>query len=107
MEWNMEENFSMEWKIVSMEWKIASMKYGKIVFHSIPCPADSQCSVGIQNDQKLYFFALIVSFISLQVFLSKEMRKQKVYFLCTAQALIISFKLEIALVDLDFTVILK
>ena len=40
MEWNMEENFSMEWKIFGMEWKkIASMKYGKIVFHSIPCPA--------------------------------------------------------------------
>ena len=39
MEWNMEENFSMEWKIFSMEWKkIASMEYGKIVFHSIPCP---------------------------------------------------------------------
>ena len=36
MEWNMEwkifskENFSMEWKIFSMEWKkIASMNYGK------------------------------------------------------------------------------
>ena len=29
MEWNMEENFSMEWK------KIALMEYGKIVFHSI------------------------------------------------------------------------
>ena len=38
MEWNMEENFSMEWKIFSMEWKkIASMEYEKIVFHSIPC----------------------------------------------------------------------
>ena len=37
MEWNMEENFSMEWKIFSMEWKkIASMKYRKIVFYSIP-----------------------------------------------------------------------
>ena len=37
MEWNMEENFSMEWKIFSMEWKkICSMEYGKIVFHSIP-----------------------------------------------------------------------
>ena len=39
----MEENFSkesnMEWKIFSMEWKkIASMEYGKIAFHSIPCP---------------------------------------------------------------------
>ena len=43
MEWNMEENFSMEWNMeesFSMEWKkIASMEYGKIVFHSIPCPA--------------------------------------------------------------------
>ena len=45
MEWNTEENFSMEgnmeWKIFSMEWKwngkkIASMEYRKIVFHSIP-----------------------------------------------------------------------
>ena len=36
IEWNMEENFSMEW---NMEWKkIARMEYGKIVFHSIPCP---------------------------------------------------------------------
>ena len=40
----MEENFSMdrnmEEKILSMEWKkTASMEYGKIVFHSIPCPA--------------------------------------------------------------------
>ena len=34
IEWNMEENFDMEW---NMEWKkIARMKYGKIVFHSIP-----------------------------------------------------------------------
>ena len=43
MECNMEESFSMEWKmewkIFSMEWKkIASMECGKIVFHSIPCP---------------------------------------------------------------------
>ena len=49
MEWNMEENFSMEWNMkwimedfwygMEMEWKkIASMEYGKIVFHSIPCP---------------------------------------------------------------------
>ena len=30
IEWNMEENFNMEWK------KNARMKYGKIVFHSIP-----------------------------------------------------------------------
>ena len=45
MEWNMEENSSMEWnmewKIFGMEWKkIASMEYGKIVFHSIPCPGN-------------------------------------------------------------------
>ena len=36
----MEENFSMEWK------KIASMEYGKIVLHSIPCPA--------HEDQRLH-----------------------------------------------------
>ena len=37
IEWNMEENFCMEWKIFGMEWKkIASMEYGKIVFLSIP-----------------------------------------------------------------------
>ena len=29
-EWNVEENFSMEWK------KIASIEHGKIVFHSLP-----------------------------------------------------------------------
>ena len=34
MEWNTEENFSMEW---NMEWKkIASIEYVKIIFHSIP-----------------------------------------------------------------------
>ena len=39
MEWNMEENFGMEWKIFSIEWKkIASMEYRKNVFHSIPYP---------------------------------------------------------------------
>ena len=32
IEWNMEENFSLEWK------KIASLEYEKIIFHSIPCP---------------------------------------------------------------------
>ena len=31
MGWNMEENFSMEWK------KISSMEYGKIIFHTMPC----------------------------------------------------------------------
>ena len=36
MEWNVEENFRMEWKIFSIESKkTASMEYGKIVFHSI------------------------------------------------------------------------
>ena len=41
MEWYMEGNFSMEWKIFGMEWKkIASLEYGKIVFHSIPCPGN-------------------------------------------------------------------
>ena len=40
IEWNMEETFTMEWKIFSTECKkIASMEYGKIVFHSMPCPA--------------------------------------------------------------------
>ena len=40
IEWNMEKNFSMEWKIFRMEWKkIASIEYGKTVFHSIPCLA--------------------------------------------------------------------
>ena len=41
MEWNMEKNFSMEWKIFGMEWKkITSMEYGKIVFHFMPCSSD-------------------------------------------------------------------
>ena len=31
MGWNMEENFSMEWK------KISRMEYGKIIFHTMPC----------------------------------------------------------------------
>ena len=43
MEWNREENFSieynMEWKIFSMEWKkIASVEYGKsssILYHAV------------------------------------------------------------------------
>ena len=46
MEWNITESFgvewNMEWKIFSMEmeWKkIACMEYGKIIFRSIPCPA--------------------------------------------------------------------
>ena len=43
MERNMEEKFSVKWKIFRMEWKkIASMEYGKIVFHSMPCP--TSCS---------------------------------------------------------------
>ena len=42
MEWNVEENFSMEgnmeWKIFSMEWKkIVSMKYeNRLPFHTMP-----------------------------------------------------------------------
>ena len=45
MEWNMEEYFSMEWKIFGMEWKkIASMEYGKIVFHSIAYHALVVCT---------------------------------------------------------------
>ena len=36
MEYGMEDF----WYGMEMEWKkIASMEYGKIVFHSIPCPA--------------------------------------------------------------------
>ena len=43
MDWNMEESFTMEWK---MQWKIsnmerkkiAKMEYEKIVFHSKTCP---------------------------------------------------------------------
>ena len=40
IEWNIEENFivewNMEWKIFGMEWKkIASTEHGKIIFHSI------------------------------------------------------------------------
>ena len=41
MEWNMEKNFSMEWKIFGMEWKkiTSIMEYGKsssIPFHTMP-----------------------------------------------------------------------
>ena len=38
MEWNIKENFSMEWKIFSMEWKIASTEYelSSISFHALP-----------------------------------------------------------------------
>ena len=69
MEWNMEENFSMEWnmelEIFGMEWKwkkIACIEYGKIVFHSIPCPARAPClsklilvfiTVACENAKKL------------------------------------------------------
>ena len=50
MEWNMEENFGMEWKILGMEWKkIAGMEYGKIVFHSIPCPGFCTCPCHFQH----------------------------------------------------------
>ena len=32
------------WYGMEMEWKkIASMEYGKIIFHSIPCPGCKQC----------------------------------------------------------------
>ena len=45
MEWNVEENFSMEWKIFSMEWKWNGRKFPEwnmekssfIPFHTIPC----------------------------------------------------------------------
>ena len=37
MEWNMEEIFSMEWKIFSMKWKkTVGMEYEKIIFHFTP-----------------------------------------------------------------------
>ena len=53
----MEENFSMEW---NMEWKwkkIASMEYGKIVFHSIPCPAHH---LSLNNLEKPNFFSVTI-----------------------------------------------
>ena len=37
IEWNMEENLSMEWKIFGMVRKIASMESEKIIFHSAAC----------------------------------------------------------------------
>ena len=45
MEWNMEENFSMEWKIFGMEWKWNGRKLpvwnieksSSIPFHTMPC----------------------------------------------------------------------
>ena len=41
MEWNMEENFSMEWKIFSMEWKWhCELWKDRFPFHSIPCPGN-------------------------------------------------------------------
>ena len=48
----MEGNFSMEWNIFGMEWKwkkIASTEYGKIVFHSIPCPASQIANAHLCN----------------------------------------------------------
>ena len=49
MEWNMEwKIFGMEWKIFGMKWKkIASMEYGKMVFHSIVCPASMNRWIGL------------------------------------------------------------
>ena len=40
------KNLTVKWKIFGMEWKkFCSMEYGKIVFHSIACPAKrwSEC----------------------------------------------------------------
>ena len=67
----MEENFSMEWKIFGMEWKkITSMEYGKIVFHSIPCPGDKYFSGNYvipstksNEDQKKKVFTAIWDYI--------------------------------------------
>ena len=48
MEWNMEENFSMEWKIFGMEWKWngENCQYGiwknRPPFHFIPCPGEGK-----------------------------------------------------------------
>ena len=50
MAWNMEGNFSMEWKIFGIERKkIPSMEYGKS--SSIPCPA-YKCNNQNKNFQK-------------------------------------------------------
>ena len=57
----MEENFSMDWKILGMEWKwkkIASMEYGKIVFHSIPCSARKTVAVDLINLRYSYIKTL-------------------------------------------------
>ena len=50
MEYEMEDfYFGME-----MEWKkIASMEYGKIVFHSVPCPAQEIAMFRYDYEQNL------------------------------------------------------
>ena len=54
MEWNMEENFSMEWKIFTMELKkIASSEYGKIIFHFIPRPA-SRATLFLARNSRIH-----------------------------------------------------
>ena len=46
----MENNFSMEWTIFSMEWKkFCRMEYGKIVFHSIACPAGEALRIRVKK----------------------------------------------------------
>ena len=48
MEWNMEENFCMEWKIFSMEWKWNGRKlpaWNMEKSSSIPCHAPSTAQV--------------------------------------------------------------
>ena len=50
MEWNMEENFSIKWKILSIEWKWNGRKLpvwnmeksSSIPFHTMPCLLDVQ-----------------------------------------------------------------
>ena len=50
MEWNMENNFSMEWKIFSVEWiwngknfaEWNMEKSSSIPFHSMPCWPSTQ-----------------------------------------------------------------
>ena len=49
MEWNGEENFSMEWKIFSMEWNGRTLpvwnmeKSSSIAFHTMPWPSGVIC----------------------------------------------------------------
>ena len=59
MEWNMEENFGMEWKIVSMEWKWNGRKLpvwnieksSYIPFHTMPWQQNAFSCFGLINSQ--------------------------------------------------------